>query len=100
MPTRCTATTKGGTPCLCWAIPGTKPPTCLFHCPELPEAVSRKPRPFDREREIALLEGELRTVRHLRASLERTRTIIALVELIEELRKPDEKEKPWTPPRL
>ena len=29
--TRCTATTRKGTPCRSWAIPGSKPPTCASH---------------------------------------------------------------------
>lgn len=95
---QCKGTTRKGTPCKNGVMAGSE--FCFFHSFDPDTGRRVESPPIDREKEIKIVEQTLRAARRQPPSLEKARTIISLVQLLEQLRKPEEKEKPWKPPAL
>ncbi len=86
---KCTAITNAGRTCKCFAIPGTNPPRCLFHCSELPEGCQHRyqTKPLEEKEQIAILEREVRRLSRIKdKSLDCTRTLLATITLLREVK--------------
>ena len=90
MSSRCQALTQAGKPCPKAAMIGST--TCWVHSRVPGSAANIPVKPITREREIAMVERQIRAVGKLPASLEKARTTIQLIELLERLRKPESSE--------
>ena len=84
---RCAATTRIGTTCRNGALPNSA--YCYFHSVDAITGHRKLPEAITREKEIEVIEEYLRSIRRtMPSSLEKARTIIQLVELLERLRQP------------
>ena len=81
---KCAATCLDGRPCPKAPMVGTD--LCWNHTRDPVTKKFPEPHPIDRAREIKLLEKQLRGIYRLHASLERSREMRALIELLERLR--------------
>ena len=82
---KCAATTLDGRPCPKAPMVGTL--YCWNHTPDPVTKKFPEPLPIDRAKEIKYLEKQLRGVYRLPASLERSREVRAIIELLERLRE-------------
>lgn len=96
---QCKAITRKGTRCQAAVMAGHE--YCFFHHvdPTTGKQLS-EPRPIDRAVEVRILEETLRSVRKQPPSNEKARTLMQLIDMLEQLRKPEEKATPWKPPAL
>lgn len=88
---KCTATAKTGQRCKAFALPDTDPPRCIYHLDEYTGkggAERLEPNPIDQKRQVTILEREVRRLIHWPAkakTLEFTRTLISLIELLRQV---------------